>query len=228
MNITQHPSPNFGERPSGRVDMLLLHYTGMASGAEAIARLCDESAQVSAHYVVEEDGHVLQLVDEYKRAWHAGVGSWQGHTDINSISIGIEIVNGGHDFLGPDGSLKPFPPAQIQVVMELVASIKARWGIAADRVIGHSDIAPTRKTDPGEHFPWATLAANGLCAPIPTGCNDTEDADHAALVQGLAAYGYDVADEAAAITAFQRHFRPTHMSGRADSGTLRALTNLQT
>lgn len=223
MHIRQHPSPNFGDRPAGPIDMVVLHYTGMESGEAAIAHLCDPASQVSAHYVVERDGQVLQLVAEEKRAWHAGVAFWDGHTDINSCSIGIEIVNRGHDFLMEDGSLQPFPAEQMQVVAQLVASLQGRYGIPKKRVVAHSDIAPTRKQDPGEHFPWRVLAAMGLCLPVPEGCEDETPADQAGLIEGLAAFGYDVTDEAAAITAFQRRFRPGCFSGVADVGTQRAL-----
>lgn len=226
MHILQRPSPNFGERPPGPIDMLVLHYTGMESGDKAIAHMCDPASEVSAHYVVERDGQVLQLVAEEKRAWHAGVAFWDGHSDINSCSIGIEIVNRGHDFLMEDGSLQTFPAAQMQVVAELVAGLKARYGIQTKRIVAHSDIAPTRKQDPGEHFPWGELADMGLCLPVPQDCEDQTPADQAELIQGLKAFGYDVTDETAAIAAFQRRFRPSCFLGIADQGTLAALTAL--
>ncbi|MGB0920993.1 MAG: N-acetylmuramoyl-L-alanine amidase [Alphaproteobacteria bacterium] len=226
MQIIQHPSPNFGERPSGPINMVVLHYTGMENGAAATAHLCDPAAQVSAHYVVERDGRVLQLVAEDKRAWHAGVSFWAGETDINSCSIGIEIVNRGHDFLMADGSLQVFPDSQMQVVGQLLAGIMGRYGVPKSRVVAHSDIAPTRKQDPGEHFPWGRLAAQGLCLPVPQGCEDQTPADRAELIQGLAAFGYDVSDETAATRAFQRRFRPSCFSGCADQGTRKALTAL--
>jgi len=151
MTYTQRPSPNHNARRLP-VSMLVLHYTGMHSGAAAIERLCDPEAQVSAHYVVEEDGHVLQLAPESQRAWHAGRGAWRGCTDVNSASIGVEIVNGGHDFGLPD-----FPAPQIEAVIALCQGVLARHPIAACDVIGHSDLAPDRKQDPGEKFPWRQL-----------------------------------------------------------------------
>ncbi|WP_339741735.1 N-acetylmuramoyl-L-alanine amidase [uncultured Maricaulis sp.] len=153
------PSPNFNDRKLP-VSLIVLHYTGMENGAVALERMCDPAAEVSAHYMVEEDGRVFQLVDEDKRAWHAGVSAWRGETDINSASIGIEIVNGGHDYGLPD-----FPAIQIEAVIHLVADIMARHGIGPEGVVGHSDIAPGRKQDPGEKFPWHRLAAAG-CARV--------------------------------------------------------------
>jgi N-acetylmuramoyl-L-alanine amidase len=161
MEIEQTPSPNFNDRKAD-VDMLVLHYTGMESGEAALARMCDVSAEVSAHYMVWEDGRVTQMVAEDKRAWHAGVGSWQGDSDLNSCSIGIEIVNGGHDFPAADGSLPPYPAEQIAAVMALCHGILARHTIPQPRIVGHSDIAPARKADPGEHFPWDHLAKAGI------------------------------------------------------------------
>ena len=143
MKITLRPSPNFNER-KGPLDMLVLHYTGMETGEAAIERLCDPEAGVSAHYVVRENGDILKLVDEDKRAWHAGVASWQGDEDLNSRSVGIEIVNGGHDWPGPDGSLPAYPDAQIEAVTELARGIIERWSIPQTRVVGHSDVAPAR------------------------------------------------------------------------------------
>lgn len=226
MQIIQHPSPNFGDRPAGPIDMVVLHYTGMESGAAATAHLCDAASQVSAHYVVELDGRILQLVAEEKRAWHAGVSYWAGNTDINSCSIGIEIVNRGHDFLMEDGSLQPFPEQQMQMVGQLLASLVGRYGIQKKRVVAHSDIAPCRKQDPGEHFPWARLADMGLCLPVPQDCDDQTPADQAELIKGLADMGYETVDETATIRAFQRRFRPSCFSGMADKGTLQALRSL--
>ena len=156
MKIAQTPSPNCNARKAG-IDMLILHYTGMESGHAALERMQDAGAEVSAHYMVWEDGRISQLVDEACRAWHAGVGNWQGDTDLNSCSIGIEIVNGGHNVPLADGSLPPYPDAQIEVVIDLCKDIVARHDIPPARIIGHSDIAPMRKEDPGEHFPWEVL-----------------------------------------------------------------------
>lgn len=161
MNIIQAPSPNFNERKFP-LDMLVLHYTGMEDGPSALERMRDAAAEVSSHYMVDVDGTIYQLVDEEMRAWHAGRSGWQGDEDLNSRSIGIEIVNGGHNIPLPDGSLPPYAKVQIDAVIELSKSIIDRHGIPQDRVVGHSDIAPVRKEDPGEHFPWEELAERGV------------------------------------------------------------------
>ena len=161
MKIEAKPSPNFNDRKHP-IDMLVFHYTGMETGQEALDRMCDAAAEVSAHYMIWEDGRVVQLVGEDKRAWHAGVSSWQGDTDLNSRSIGIEIVNGGHDWPLPGNVLPPFPQAQIEALIELSRGILDRWDIPGSRIVGHSDIAPARKADPGEHFPWDQLARAGI------------------------------------------------------------------
>ena len=231
------PSPNHGERRDGRrPDLLLLHYTGMASAAEALARLCHPLSEVSCHYLVFEDGRVLQLVPEARRAWHAGASCWAGERDINSCSIGIEIVNGGH----PHG-LPPYPVVQIDAVIRLAADLTARWSIPPQRVLAHSDVAPARKEDPGELFPWAALAAAGVglwVPPVPLGDGRFFSAGDRgppveALQAMLALYGYDVAvsgayDDATAavVTAFQRHFRPERVDGVADASTITTLRNL--
>src|SRR5438477_4201983 len=151
-------SPNHGERKDGaKPDMLVLHYTGMIDAEGAIAHLCSPRSEVSAHYVVREDGRIVQCVPESRRAWHAGQSAWKGETDLNSCSIGIEIVNPGHDFGYPD-----FPKRQIAAVTALCRSIQTRYRIAPERVLGHSDIAPSRKRDPGEKFPWRTLQGSGI------------------------------------------------------------------
>jgi N-acetylmuramoyl-L-alanine amidase len=160
------PSPNHGERKDGRrPDMVVLHYTGMPMEGEALQWLCNPVSQVSAHYFVFENGHVLQLVPEARRAWHAGVSAWDGEPDVNSCSIGIEIANAGHP-----GGLPPFPEAQIEAVTALARDIAAAWRIRPDRVLGHSDVAPGRKVDPGERFPWERLHQGGVgtgCGPRP-------------------------------------------------------------
>ncbi len=161
MKIEAHPSSNFNDRKHP-VDMLVLHYTGMETGQAALDRMTDEDAGVSAHYMLWEDGRVVQLVGEDKRAWHAGVSKWQGDEDLNSRSIGIEIVNGGHDWPLAGGVLPPYPVAQIEALIELCDGILERWDIPPSRIVGHSDIAPTRKADPGEHFPWDRLARRGI------------------------------------------------------------------
>src|SRR6195952_2802969 len=159
--MIETPSPNFDERTSP-VSILVLHYTGMVDAASAIARLADPEAKVSAHYLIAEDGQIVRMVDESKRAWHAGKSHWRGLDDINSASIGIELVNPGHEF-----GYRPFPEAQIDALIPLVASIVERHGITRGNIVGHSDIAPARKQDPGELFPWARLAKLRLSLPPP-------------------------------------------------------------
>ena len=231
MRLVRTPSPNFGPRPGPVVDMLVLHYTGMRSAGEALARLCDPAARVSAHYLIDEDGSVHALVAEEMRAWHAGLGAWRGETDVNSRSIGIELVNPGHEF-----GYRAFPAAQIDAVMELAGAVLARHPIPARNVVAHSDVAPARKEDPGELFPWPLLAAHGLGLWPFDGDERSavRPADQAALPEAadmpalpeaadipalLARYGYDVSDFVAAVVAFQRHFRPGRIDGRVDSDT---------
>ena len=230
-------SPNHGPRLRGDApDAVILHYTGMTDGEAAIAWLCDPASSVSCHYVVEEDGGVLQLVAEARRAWHAGRSVWAGDTDMNSASIGIEIVNAGHI-----GGLPPYPEAQVAAVIALVDDIVRRHGIPAARVLAHSDVSPGRKEDPGERFPWPRLAASGLglwVEPVEDGCGPpigpgAQGPEVAALQQRLAAYGYGIASSglydqqtAVVVRAFQRHFRPDRIDGIADAqtrGTLAAL-----
>ncbi|NFV81441.1 N-acetylmuramoyl-L-alanine amidase [Magnetospirillum aberrantis] len=215
-----HLSPNHDIRRIAGVDMLVLHYTGMRSGPEALDRLLDPDAQVSAHYLVDEDGTIHHLVPESRRAWHAGKSCWRGETDVNSRSIGVEIVNPGHEF-----GYRPFPEVQIQAVIRLCLGIVSRHSITARNVVGHSDVAPTRKQDPGELFPWAQLKGYGLGLWPFTG--DERAVPEPEAVPGLlAAYGYDVSDPAAAIAAFQRHFRPERIDGVADGETLARLQRL--
>ena len=225
-------SPNHGERKlDAKPDMIVLHYTGMADAAAALSKLCSAGSEVSAHYVVMEDGYIVQCVPEARRAWHAGSAAWEGKSDINSCSIGIEIANPGHSHGYPD-----FPKRQIAAVTTLCRSIFTRHRIPAWRVLGHSDVAPSRKQDPGEKFPWRVLHDAGIGiwvkpAPItPTGAvfafgaNDPAIAD---IKAQLARYGYDVAasgdfDGATrdVIAAFQRHFRPARVDGVADASTI--------
>jgi len=208
LNFIDAPSPNFNERAKP-VSLIVLHYTGMATGQAALDRMRDPDARVSAHYMVEEDGRVFRLVDEHKRAWHAGVSEWAGETDINSISIGVEIVNGGHDFGLPD-----YPQTQIDAVISLTNEIMKRHDVPAHRVVGHSDIAPGRKQDPGEKFPWRQLAEAG-CSIWTAG-----SAAHGDAIKQLAKMGYGfAAGEAATIEAFQRRFRPGLVDGQLDAET---------
>ena len=206
------PSPNQDERPPGTpIDTLVLHYTGMRSAADAIDRLRDPAARVSSHYVVEEDGLIWRLVPEGRRAWHAGVSHWRGHHTLNHRSVGIEIVNPGHEW-----GYRPFPALQMAAVCELCLGILGRHPIPSRNVVAHSDVAPERKEDPGELFDWQGLARNGVglwplrrAAPVSL----------EAVGETLALIGYPVADRAATLKAFQRRWRPTDLSGTADEET---------
>jgi N-acetylmuramoyl-L-alanine amidase len=233
------PSPNHDERRDGRrPDMLMLHYTGMPDEGEALKALTDplRANRVSSHYFVFGNGHVLQLVPEARRAWHAGAGSWQGQADINSQSIGIEIANPGHA-----GGLPPFPDEQMQAVQRLCQDIVARWRIRPERVLAHSDTAPSRKEDPGEGFDWRRLAEAGVGlwvrpAPIRDGRYFTlgdEGPPVEALQAMFALFGYDVPvhgrfDEATrlVVAAFQRHWRQEKVDGVADASTITTLRDL--
>jgi N-acetylmuramoyl-L-alanine amidase len=212
-------SPNFQPRPDGTtLDMLVIHYTGMQSARAALDRLCDPAAEVSAHYLIDEAGEVFALVDETNRAWHAGVSSWRGSPGVNSRSIGIELVNPGHEF-----GYRPFPAAQMAALADLAQGILSRWPIPARNVVGHSDVAPRRKQDPGELFDWHWLAKQGIGLwPEPAPVRGEE------AVPLLADYGYDTTDPVAALVAFQRHFRPLCCDGVADAETLALLNGLMT
>lgn len=239
LRIIEAPSPNFNERLHP-LDMLVLHYTGMKDGPSALARMCDPESQVSAHYMVEEDGTVFALVAEDKRAWQAGRSWWRGEEDLNSRSIGIEIVNGGHDF-----GLPPFPDMQIAAVIELCRGILSRWPIPQNRVVAHSDIAPGRKEDPGERFPWKRLADAGIglwpepSRPEPWMMHGAAMGDAGMTVEGLqnalAAIGYKIAvsgnfDEATAavVRAFQRRWRPMRVNGEGDVETVTLANSVAT
>jgi N-acetylmuramoyl-L-alanine amidase len=217
--------------------MLVLHYTGMPDNEAALRLLCNPPSEVSAHYVVLEDGHTVQLVAESRRAWHAGVSSWAGETDINSCSIGIEIANPGHDHGYPD-----FPKRQIAAVIALCRSILTRYPIAPERVLAHSDVAPTRKRDPGEKFPWKALADSGIglwVKPAPIAADQPifvlgesspsiEEAQHLLARYGYAITPNDYLDAIArdAVAAFQRHFRPQRVDGVVDVSTTQTLKAL--
>lgn len=212
MTPTDRPSPNFDARMLP-VQMVVLHYTGMQSAEAAIERLCDPEAKVSAHWLVAEDGQIVRLVDESQRAWHAGKSWWRGVTDVNSAAVGVEIVNPGHEF-----GYRPFPPVQMDAVETLVGGAVARYGILPANVVGHSDVAPARKADPGELFDWSRLARTGLAMPIPVGGFDPGWTD-AGTLMALGRYGYDVTEPSAAIVAFQRRFRPARFDGIIDAET---------
>ena len=236
LDVTLRPAVNFGERDAVLpVDILLLHYTGMKSSEAAIDWLCVEESGVSCHYVVNESGAITQLVSEKMRAWHAGMSSWQGQTDINSRSIGIEIVNPGHEHGYP-----AFPKQQIEAVCALSKDIVTRHDIPARNVLAHSDVAPARKRDPGEKFPWRTLAEAGVGLWLPEDANTDpimcqgENSESVAGIKSwLVAYGYDLEingefDEelALVVRAFQRHFRPSTVSGVLDIGTCNTIESL--
>jgi N-acetylmuramoyl-L-alanine amidase len=229
------PSPNHGER-YGPIDILLLHYTGMPDDQQALAWLRNPESKVSSHYFVHADGRVFQLVGEDRRAWHAGLSLWAGESDINSRSIGIEIANAGHP-----GGLPDYPDRQIDVLISLCQGILARHAIPPHRVLGHSDVAPGRKIDPGERFPWARLATAGIghfVEPAPTSDGRAlklgDSGDRVEALQGtLALYGYDIdvtgdfeRRTENVVAAFQRHFRQEQVDGIADTSTVETLQHL--
>jgi len=230
-------SANFGPRRDGkRPDMIILHYTGMRTGAEAEAWLCDPASEVSSHYIVHEDGRIVQMVREADRAWHAGKSSWQGESDVNSCSIGIEIVNPGHGF-----GYEDFPGRQIEAVVALCRDISLRHSIPSERVLAHSDVAPGRKIDPGEKFPWRQLAAAGIghfvepyplhagnCLALGACGRAVEELQSMLEIYG---YGVEISGRYEALTrivieAFQRHFRPERVDGIADRSTVETLRQL--
>jgi N-acetylmuramoyl-L-alanine amidase len=236
--VIEAPSPNFDHRRAPP-DAIILHYTGMQTGEAALQRMCDPASRVAAHYMVEEDGRVFRLVAEERRAWHAGLSYWRGERDLNASSIGIEIVNPGHDW-----GYRPFPDDQIEAVIGLLDAIRGRWQVPDSRILGHSDVAPTRKIDPGELFPWKRLAEAGhglwyepeperiaaLGAPLSIG---DEGAGVFVLQAGLHRLGFEpepsgVYGEATAtvVTAFQRHWRPEQVDGVADGETRARLVGL--
>lgn len=220
--ITELASPNFDERPAGDgIDMLVLHYTGMETAAAALARLTDPHARVSAHYLIDEDGSIVRLVDEQYRAWHAGVSFWRGATHINARSVGIELVNPGHEF-----GYRTFPRPQVDALVSLAGGILSRWPIPPRNVVGHADVAPQRKMDPGELFDWPLLARAGIGVwpEEADACVLEEDAVRAMLAE----IGYETANLFATLKAFQRHFRPERVNGRIDWQTARLARGLCT
>lgn len=231
------PSPNFGERRGGATpDAIILHYTGMKSGEAAEAWLCNPASEVSSHYLVHEDGRIVQMVREADRAWHAGRSMWAGVSDMNSRSVGIEIVNPGHEL-----GYRDFPQVQVEAVIDLCRGIAARHGVPPQRVLGHSDIAPGRKIDPGERFPWHVLASAGVghwVAPEPkgddAGLGEGASGDAVKSLQSkLLSYGYGLEPTGSyddrtriAVEAFQRHFRQERVDGIADHSTMATLERL--
>jgi N-acetylmuramoyl-L-alanine amidase len=227
MTLIEAPSPNFDSRRAPP-EIVVLHYTGMPTGEAALARLRDPAAKVSAHYLVEEDGRVFRLVPEERRAWHAGAGAWKGERDVNAASVGIEIVNPGHEY-----GYRAFPDAQVAAVIDLLTDIRSRWTIDDNRIIAHSDLAPERKNDPGELFPWKRLAqaGHGLWTEIPGApgaplAEGEEGAGVFALQAGFTRLGYDCAPSGqfdahttAVVRAFQRHWRQQKVDGVADGET---------
>lgn len=226
----ERPSPNHDARPPpGRVGLVVLHYTGMRDRDGALARLADPAAGVSCHWLVDEEGGVFRMVPEERRAWHAGEGSWGPWTDVNAVSVGIELVNPGHEF-----GYRPFPEAQVAALEALLGEVCARHGVGPEGVVGHSDVAPLRKRDPGELFPWRRLAARGLAvwpeaggsAPEGTLRRGDRGAEVRALQGALRAFGYGLAVDGvfgdatrAVVEAFQRRFRPERVDGDADGAT---------
>lgn len=234
MELIEAPTPNFDVR-TALPDMIVLHYTGMTSGPAALERLRNPEAKVSAHYLIEEDGRIFALAAEARRAWHAGRSFWKGERDVNAVSIGVELVNPGHEW-----GYRPFPDAQIGALIGLLSDIRERWNIPDARILGHSDVAPDRRQDPGERFPWKMLAeaGHGLWveppaspgAPLAVG---DEGTGVFALQAGFSRLGYDCPpsgqydeDTAVIVTAFQRHWRPERVDGVADGETRARLVQL--
>lgn len=229
-------SPNFDARKGGDPDMLIIHYTGLPVIEASLKRLTDPGSKVSAHYLIGEDGRIIQLVPEEKRAWHAGESYWQGEEGLNDRSIGIELQNPGHEF-----GYRAFPEIQVDSLISLCRDIREHWNIPNDRVLGHSDVAPGRKQDPGELFPWSALAREGLGLwprNISPGADSTvfetsHPDDIRELQEKLAAFGYRISPSGdfdfqtrTVLTAFQRHWRPATLSGVGDAETLAILDNL--
>lgn len=225
------PSPNYNDRPGkGLIDMVVIHYTGMITGGAALQRLCEPSSKVSAHYLIEENGDIYQLVADEKRAWHAGVSYWMGQSNLNDCAIGIELVNPGHE-----NGYRSFPLQQMQSLVAVIQKLQRKYKIPARRMVGHSDIAPTRKMDPGELFDWSWLAEQGIGVwPKPQAFSLIERSNsfYPALVgTGLQRVGYEVKsttaeDMAVVVTAFQRHFRPQKVDGQIDQETMKILNGL--
>ncbi|HPF46545.1 MAG: N-acetylmuramoyl-L-alanine amidase [Alphaproteobacteria bacterium] len=224
-------SPNFNDRKSSSIKYIIFHYTGMSTGDEALERLCDPEASVSAHYLIEEDGTVFNMVDEDKRAWHAGVSRWENDVDINDLSIGIEIVNPGHSYPGYAGGYRAFPEMQMDAVKKLSLGIIRRHEISPFYILGHSDVAWRRKIDPGELFDWQGLAKDGIgCWPETAQIDNGEALDSKNFIKNLKIFGYDTdgcEQNISEITAaFQRHFRQSNINGELDFETFYLLESL--
>ena len=225
LRLVDRPSPNHGPRAAGaRIELLVLHYTGMVGAEAALARLCDPAAEVSAHYLIDRAGTVFRLVPEERRAWHAGISSWHGMADVNSRSVGIEIENPGHQW-----GYVPFTAPQMSAVIALARAVLGRHPISPQGVLGHSDIAPQRKVDPGELFDWRGLAEAGvghwpadLDAPSPVAPPFGPDEG----LRRLARYGYELDAPLATVEAFQRRFRPARIDGVLDAETLWRIARL--
>lgn len=230
-------SPNFGERhvlgDTAKITMLVLHYTGMVTCDEALKRLCDPRAQVSAHILIDEDGTTYRLVADDKRAWHAGHAYWRGISDINSASVGIELVNPGHEH-----GYRQFPGAQVEALIETCIDLRAKYDIPDQGIVGHSDVAPGRKTDPGELFPWEQLSGEGVGLWPST---DTRSANNGNTWDDLAEIGYATPEspecgspvlnpetaETDIILAFQRRFMPSNLTGVLDTSTLKQISSVR-
>ena len=209
------PSPNFGDRALP-ITMLVVHYTEMKPMETALERLTTEEGGVSAHYLISEEGEVIQLVSEAKRAWHAGASYWRGIKDVNSASIGIELDHPGHD--PANGGYRGFTDAQIEALVPLMTRIIKDHDIPRANVVGHSDVAPMRKIDPGELFPWDRIADYGLCLPSPTKFEQADPFDNdGAFILALERYGYDITEGRKAIEAFERRWRPERIEGKPDA-----------
>ncbi|MBP9692222.1 MAG: N-acetylmuramoyl-L-alanine amidase [Alphaproteobacteria bacterium] len=216
MKILKAPSPNFNERTLP-IDTIVIHYTNKPTVEEALAWLTDPLKKLSAHYLIDEEGRLYQLVPEEKRAWHAGESYWQGCTDINSCSLGIELANGGADH-----GYTPFPSSQIDTLLRLCEDLRTRWSIPTHRILGHSDVAPRRKQDPGHLFPWELLAKEGL-GLWPKEIREGRGID---MVEALSRIGYETLSPTQTLLAFQRHFQPHKMDGLSDHETLSLLQSL--
>jgi len=216
------PSPNWDERKLP-ITLLVLHYTGMSDTAAAIARLIDPEAKVSSHYLIAEDGEVVRLVPEEKRAWHAGRSYWRGIEDVNSASIGIELVNPGHEY-----GYRPFPEAQMSALILLMDGVVGRYGITRGNIVGHSDVAPARKLDPGELFDWERLAKLRLALPRPFKYLVDPGWTDGGFLLALERFGYEVTDGPAAVRAFQRRYRPETIDGVIDGHCRAILLSLLT